>query len=35
VQGRPVYTAALSGLTDGVPPAPITVVNPGQVVAQA
>jgi hypothetical protein len=30
VQGRPAYVATLSGLTDGVPPAPITVVSPGQ-----
>jgi hypothetical protein len=35
VQGRPVHVASLSGLTDGVPPAPIMVANPGQVKVQA
>jgi hypothetical protein len=35
VQGRPVYTAALSGLTDGVPPAPLMVLSPGQMTVQA
>jgi len=35
VQGRPVYTAMLSGLTDAVPPAPIMVVSPGQMTVQA
>jgi hypothetical protein len=35
VQGRPVYTAALSGMTDGVPPAPIMVAFPGQTRVQA
>jgi hypothetical protein len=35
VQGRPAYVASLSGLTDGVPPGTIMVVNPGQVTAQA
>jgi hypothetical protein len=35
VDGRPVYLATLSGLTDGVPPGAITVVDPGQTAAQA
>jgi len=35
VQGRPVYVATVSGLTDGVPPAPILVVSPGQATVQA
>jgi hypothetical protein len=35
VAGRPAYLATLTGLTDGVPPAPITVVFPGQVIVQA
>ena len=30
VGGRPAYVATLSGMTDGVPPSPITVVFPGQ-----
>jgi hypothetical protein len=34
VGGRPAYVATLSGLTDGVPPGAIMVVNPGQVVVQ-
>src|SRR4051812_13533912 len=34
VQGRPAHLATLSGLTDGVPPAPIVVVSPGQVTVQ-
>jgi hypothetical protein len=34
VQGRPAYVATLSGMTDGVPPAPIMVVNPGQMTVQ-
>jgi hypothetical protein len=33
--GRPVYLATLTGLTDGVPPSPLSVVYPGQVIAQA
>ena len=33
--GRPVYVATLSGMTDGVPPGTIMVVNPGQTVVQA
>jgi hypothetical protein len=35
VGGRPVLIQTLSGITDGVPPGVITVVNPGQVLAQA
>jgi hypothetical protein len=35
VGGRPAYVATLSGVTDGVPPSPITVVFPGQVTVQA
>jgi hypothetical protein len=31
VGGRPAYVQTLTGLTNGVPPAPITVVFPGQV----
>jgi hypothetical protein len=34
VAGRPPYVATLSGLTDGVPPSPITVVFPGQMLVQ-
>jgi hypothetical protein len=34
VAGRPAYVATLSGLTDGVPPAPIIVVSPGQASVQ-
>jgi hypothetical protein len=34
VGGRPPYVATLSGFTDGVPPAPITVVSPGQMSVQ-
>lgn len=30
VEGRPAYVQTLSGITDGVPPSPITVVSPGQ-----
>ncbi len=30
VAGRPVSTAPQMGLTDGVPPAPLLVVSPGQ-----
>jgi len=30
VGGRPAYIQTLSGITDGVPPGVITVVNPGQ-----
>lgn len=33
--GRPVYLATLSGLTDGVPPAPIVCTFAGQVTVQA
>ena len=32
---RPVYTTLLNGLTDGVPPAPLLVVSPGQVTVGA
>jgi len=32
--GRPAYTAALTGLTDGVPPGAIMVVSPGQTSVQ-
>lgn len=34
VAGRPAHIATLSGLTDGVPPGAIMVVNPGQVAVQ-
>ena len=33
--GKPVYVATLDGLTDGVPPSKLIVVNPGQTVVQA
>jgi hypothetical protein len=32
--GRPVYLTTLSGQTDGVPPSPIMVVSPGQMLVQ-
>lgn len=35
VGGRPVLLSTLSGLTDGVPPGTIMVVQPGQVTVQA
>jgi hypothetical protein len=35
VGGRPVHLASLTGLTDGIPPGMVTVVNPGQTVVQA
>ena len=35
VGGRPVYLQTLTGLTDGVPPSPLIVVFPGQVIVQA
>ena len=35
VQGKPVHTSALQGMTDGVPPGMLIVVNPGQVVLEA
>jgi hypothetical protein len=35
VGGLPVYLETLTGLTDGIPPAPIIVVFPGQVGVQA
>jgi hypothetical protein len=34
VGGRPAYVATLSGLTDGVPPGSIMVVDPGQMTVQ-
>lgn len=30
VAGRPAYTNALSGVTDGVPPGQLLVISPGQ-----
>jgi hypothetical protein len=33
--GMPVHTQTLSGITDGVPPGTIMVVDPGQAVVQA
>jgi hypothetical protein len=35
VGGRPAYLSTLIGLTDGVPPSPVIVAFPGQVIAQA
>jgi len=35
VGGLPVYLETLTGLTNGIPPAPIIVVFPGQVAVQA
>jgi len=35
VDGRPVYLATLTGITDGVPPGTILVATPGQMIAQA
>src|SRR3954467_8311455 len=32
--GKPAYVATLTGLTDGVPPGAIMVVDPGQVIVQ-
>jgi hypothetical protein len=34
VGGKPVYLQTLTGMTDGVPPSPIMVVYPGQVLVQ-
>jgi len=34
VAGRPAYIATLQGITDGVPPAPLVVVSPGQALVQ-
>jgi len=34
VGGKPADLASLTGLTDGVPPSPITVAFPGQVLVQ-
>lgn len=34
VGGKPAYLSTLTGLTDGVPPSPITVVYPGQITVQ-
>jgi hypothetical protein len=33
IGGRPPYLVTVSGVTDGVPPGTIAVVNPGQVAA--
>jgi hypothetical protein len=35
VGGRPAYLSTLVGLTDGVPPSPVLVMYPGQVIVQA
>jgi hypothetical protein len=35
VGNRGVYLSTLNGMTDGVPPAGLVVVNPGQTTAQA
>ena len=35
VMGRPVLLSTLTGITDGVPPGTIMVVNPGQATVQA
>src|SRR3954453_3530532 len=32
--GRPIHVQTLSGITDGVPPAPILVTSPGQTTVQ-
>ncbi len=34
VGGRPAHTAAVTGVTDGVPPGTIMVVSPGQATVQ-
>ena len=34
VGGKPVYLQTLTGMTDGVPPSPITVAYPGQALVQ-
>jgi hypothetical protein len=34
VAGRPAYIAALSGITDGVPPGVLTVADPGQTIVE-
>jgi hypothetical protein len=34
VGGRPAYVATLAGMTDGVPPSPLIVASPGQMVVQ-
>jgi hypothetical protein len=34
VGGKPVYLQTLTGMTDGVPPSPITVAYPGQEIVQ-
>jgi len=34
VGGRPAYVSTLTGLTDGVPPGSIMVVDPGQMTVQ-
>ena len=35
IGGRPAYTSALTGMTDGVPPGTISVVDPGQATVSA
>lgn len=35
IGGRPAYMATLVGFTDGVPPSPLIVEFPGQVIVQA
>jgi len=35
VGGRPAYTSSVSGITDGVPPGSIMVVDPGAPTVQA
>ncbi|MGN6378313.1 MAG: hypothetical protein ACTHNU_05130 [Gaiellales bacterium] len=35
VGGKPAYTSALTGMTDGVPPGTISVIDAGQTVATA
>lgn len=34
VDGRPVHLATLTGITDGVPPGVVTVIDPGQAAVQ-
>lgn len=34
VDGKPAYLQTLTGLTDGIPPSPLTVISPGQVEVQ-
>ena len=35
IDGRPVYVATLTGLTDGVPPSMLVVADPGQALVEA